>query len=205
MKKIKIILLVAALLSGSAAFAQQSWSVGAGYSVTTFNGTDCSQFLAKHPLRGFYAGASHEFYFSALAGLTFEPGLYFHYQSGRNDANAKPKYIKMHYLSIPMDLKYSFNFATGLMGSVFTGPVFNVGLIGNLYDKGAFSEQGGLTKDITDLRPLTRVNLQWRVGAALTLAEAVQLRFSYAFGISRLIPEQEIHNNALTVGLGLLF
>ena len=205
MKKIKIILLVAALLGGSAAFAQQSWSVGAGYSVTTFNGTDCSQFLAKHPVRGFYAGASHEFYFSALAGLTFEPGLYFHYQSGRNDANAKPKYIKMHYLSIPMDLKYSFNFATGLMGSVFTGPVFNVGLIGNLYDKGAFSEQGGLTKDVLDTRGLTRVNLQWRVGAALTLAEAVQLRFSYAFGISRLIPEQEIHNNALTVGLGLLF
>ena len=205
MKKIKIILLVAALLSGSAAFAQQSWSVGAGYSVTTFNGTDCSQFLAKHPVRGFYAGASHEFYFSALAGLTYEPGLYFHYQSGRNDANAKPKYIKMHYLSIPMDLKYSFNFATGLMGSVFTGPVFNVGLIGNLYDRGAFSEQGGLTKDVLDTRGLTRVNLQWRVGAALTLAEAVQLRFSYAFGISRLIPEQEIHNNALTVGLGLLF
>ena len=59
--------------------------------------------------------------------------------------------------------------------------------------------------DVLDTRGLTRVNLQWRVGAALTLAEAVQLRFSYAFGISRLIPEQEIHNNALTVGLGLLF
>ena len=55
------------------------------------------------------------------------------------------------------------------------------------------------------MRPLTRVNLQWRLGAALTVAEAVQIRFSYAFGISRLIPEQEIHNNALTVGLGLLF
>ncbi len=205
MKKIRIILLVAALLSGTAAFAQQTWSVGAGYSTTSFRGTDCSQFLAKHPLRGFYAGVSHEFYFSALAGLTFEPGIYFNYLSGRNAAEAKPKYIKMHYLSFPMDLKYSFNFATGVMGSVFTGPVFNVGLLGNLYDKGAFKEQGGLTKDIEDLRGLTRANLQWRVGAAVTLAEAVQLRFSYAFGISRLIPEQEIHNNSLTVGLGLLF
>jgi hypothetical protein len=117
----------------------------------------------------------------------------------------KPKYIKMHYLSIPMDLKYTFNIATGAMASVFTGPVFNVGLIGNLYDKGVFAAQGGLVKDVNDLRGLTRANLQWRVGAAVTFAEAVQLRFSYAFGISRLIPEQELHNNALTVGLGLLF
>ena len=204
-KKIRIILLAVALLGATTAYAQQSWSAGVGYSSTTFNGTDCSQFLAKHPLKGFYAGVSHEFYFSALAGLTFEPGLYFHYQSGRNDAEMKPKYIKMHYLSIPMDLKYSFNIATGAMGSLFTGPVLNIGLIGNLYDKGTFKEQGGLAKDSTDLRGLTRANLQWRVGAAVTVAEAVQLRFSYAFGISRLIPEQEIHNNALTLGLGLLF
>ena len=204
-KKIRIILLAVALLGATTAYAQQSWSAGVGYSSTTFNGTDCSQFLAKHPLKGFYAGVSHEFYFSALAGLTFEPGLYFHYQSGRNDAEMKPKYIKMHYLSIPMDLKYSFNIATGAMGSLFTGPVLNIGLIGNLYDKGTFKEQGGLAKDATDLRGLTRANLQWRVGAAVTVAEAVQLRFSYAFGISRLIPEQELHNNALTVGLGLLF
>ena len=204
-KKIRIILLAVALLGATTAYAQQSWSAGVGYSSTTFNGTDCSQFLAKHPLKGFYAGVSHEFYFSALAGLTFEPGLYFHYQSGRNDAEMKPKYIKMHYLSIPMDLKYSFNIATGAMGSLFTGPVLNIGLIGNLYDKGTSKEQGGLAKDATDLRGLTRANLQWRVGAAVTVAEAVQLRFSYAFGISRLIPEQEIHNNALTLGLGLLF
>ena len=204
-KKIRIILLAVALLGVTTAYAQQSWSAGVGYSSTTFNGTDCSQFLSKHPLKGFYAGVSHEFYFSALAGLTFEPGLYFHYQSGRNDAEMKPKYIKMHYLSIPMDLKYSFNIATGAMGSLFTGPVLNIGLIGNLYDKGTFKEQGGLAKDATDLRGLTRANLQWRVGAAVTVAEAVQLRFSYAFGISRLIPEQEIHNNALTLGLGLLF
>ena len=205
MKKIKIILLVAALLGSTASFAQQNWSAGAGYSMTTFNGTDCSTFLAKHPLRGFYAGVSHEFYFSALAGLTFEPGVYFHYLSGRNDAEKKPKYIKMHYLSFPLDLKYTFNIATGTMASFFTGPVFNVGLIGNLYDKGTFKDQGGLVKDDTDLRGLTRANLQWQLGAALTIADAVQLRFSYSFGISRLIPEQELHNNSLTVGLGLLF
>ena len=202
MKKIKILLLAATLFSGTAAFAQQNWNAGVGYAMNSFKGTDCSQFLTKHPLHGFYAGVSHEFYFSALAGLTFEPGLYFYYQSGRNDADQKPKYIKMHYLSFPLDIKYTFNMTEGAMASFFTGPVFNVGLLGNLYEKNQFETN----KDVTDpMRPLTRANLQWNLGAAVTIADAVQIRVSYAFGISRLIPEQEIHNNTLTIGAGLLF
>ena len=202
MKKIKILLLAAALLGGTSAFAQQNWNAGVGYAMNSFNGTDCSQFLAKHPLRGFYAGVSHEFYFSALAGLTFEPGAYFYYQSGRNDADMKPKYIKMHYLSFPLDIKYTFNITEGAMAAFFTGPVFNVGLFGNLYEKNKFETN----KDVNDLmHPLTRVNLQWNLGLAVTIADAVQVRVSYALGISRLIPEQEIHNNTLSIGAGLLF
>ena len=202
MKKIKILLLAAALLGGTSAFAQQNWNAGVGYAMSSFNGTDCSQFLAKHPLHGFYAGVSHEFYFSALAGLTFEPGVYFYYQSGRNDAEAKPKYIKMHYLSLPLDIKYTFNIAEGAMAAFFTGPVFNVGLVGNLYEKNLFETN----RDVTDsMHALTRANLQWNFGAAVTIADAVQIRVSYALGISRLIPEQEIHNNTLTIGAGLLF
>jgi len=201
-KKIKILLLAAALLGGTSAFAQQNWNAGVGYAMNSFNGTDCSQFLAKHPLRGFYAGVSHEFYFSALAGLTFEPGVYFYYQSGRNDADMKPKYIKMHYLSFPLDIKYTFNITEGAMAAFFTGPVFNVGLFGNLYEKNKFETN----KDANDLmHPLTRVNLQWNLGLAVTIADAVQVRVSYALGISRLIPEQEIHNNTLSIGAGLLF
>ena len=202
MKKIKILLLAAALLGGTSAFAQQNWNAGVGYAMSSFNGTDCSQFLAKHPLHGFYAGVSHEFYFSALAGLTFEPGVCFYYQSGRNDAEAKPKYIKMHYLSLPLDIKYTFNIAEGAMAAFFTGPVFNVGLVGNLYEKNLFETN----RDANDsMHALTRANLQWNFGAAVTIADAVQIRVSYALGISRLIPEQEIHNNTLTIGAGLLF
>ena len=202
MKKIIIILLAAALLGAAPANAQQNWSAGVGYSATTFNGTDCSQFLAKHPLKGFYAGVSHEFYFSALAGLTFEPGLYFHYQSGRNDTEMKPKYIKMHYLSLPLDVKYSFELSPSMMASIFTGPVLNVGVAGNLYNKNTFVT----TKDLSDsMHPLTRVSLQWNFGIAATIAQAVQIRIGYALGVSRLIPEQEVHNNTFTVGAGFLF
>ena len=202
MKKIKILLLAAALLGGQAAFAQQDWNAGIGFAATHFNGTDCSQFLSSHPLTGFYAGICHEFYFSALAGLTFEPGILFYYQSGRNDNGLKPKYIKMHYLSVPLDVKYTFNVVGNTTAAFFTGPVANVGLIGNLYENGVFVT----TKDLTNpTRQLTRVNLQWNLGLALTIAQAVQVRVSYAFGVSRLVPEQALHNNTFTAGLGLLF
>lgn len=201
-KKIKILLLAAALLGATSAYAQQDWNVSVGYSANAFRGADCSSFMSTHSLNGFYAGVRHEFYFSALAGLTFEPGLLFCYQSGRNDANVKPKFIKMHYLSVPMDVKYTFSIANGATGSFFTGPVFNVGLFGNLYENGNFVT----VKDLEDpMHKLTRASLQWGFGLAFTVADAVQLRASYALGVSRLIPEQELHANTLSVGLGLLF
>ena len=203
MKIVKILLLSAALLCGSIAFAQQSWNAGVGYTTTTFRGEDCSSFLIDHHLRGFYAGISHEFYFSALAGLTFEPGLRFVYQSGRNDADAKPKYIKMHYLNMPLDVKYTFNITEGATASVFTGPEFNVGIIGNLFQDDMFYTLKALSD--SNARRLTRVNLQWGFGAAVTIAEAVQIRVSYVLGMSRLIPEQEVHTNTFSIGAGLLF
>ena len=202
MKKILILLALAALLGGQAAYAQSEWNAGMGYTATTFNGVDCSAFLNSRHLTGFYAGVSHEFYFSALAGLTFEPGLFFYYLSGRNSNDNKPKFIKMHYLSLPLDVKYSFELSPSMMASLFTGPVLNVGVAGNLFNKNTFVT----TKDATDLmHPLTRVNLQWNFGIAATIAQAVQLRVSYAIGVSRLIPEQEIHNNTFSVGAGFLF
>lgn len=202
MKKIKILLLAAALLGGVSAYAQQDWNVSVGYSTNAFHGQDCSSFLRAKVMNGFYAGFRHEFYFSALAGLTFEPGLLFCYQSGRNDADVKPKFIKMHYLSFPLDVKYTFTLSSGATGAFFTGPVVNVGLLGNLYEKGKFVTNNDLDDP---MHQLTRVNLQWGFGLAFTVAEAVQLRASYALGFSRLIPEQEMHNNTLSVGLGLLF
>ncbi|MBQ9659649.1 MAG: outer membrane beta-barrel protein [Bacteroidales bacterium] len=204
MKKIKIILAIAAfLLGGTVASAQSDWTAGVGYATTSFRGADCSGFLTSHPLRGFYAGVSHDFYFSALAGLTVEPGAYFYYQSGQNDSGLTPKFIKMHYLSIPVNVKYTFELVQGtLNASVFTGPVLNVGLIGNLYENGQFVTSTDLQEP---MRRLTRVNAQWDFGLAVTVAGAVQIRVGYALGLSRLVPEQNVQSNTFSVGAGLLF
>ena len=201
MKKIKTLLIAAALLCGASAYAQD-WNASFGYASTSFSGEECSSFLNSHSLAGVYVGVRHEFYFSALAGLTFEPGALFYYQSGRNRSGNSPKYIKMHYLSFPFDVKYTFGITGATTAAFFTGPVVNVGLLGNLYENGKFETN----KDVSDpMHQLTLVNLQWNFGLALTITDAVQLRASYALGISRLIPERELHDNVLSLGVGLLF
>ncbi len=208
MRRFKIFLVAAAvLLGGHAASAQAEWTAGFGYASVAFNGAECSSFLSTHPMRGFYAGISREFYFSALAGLTFEPGLFYYYQSTKNElatagqVQSGPKFIKMHYLSLPLNVKYTVEFTPAIRGAFFTGPVINAGLFGNVFEN---------DKIFTNTSPdpmhrLTRVNAQWNLGAAFTIAEAVQLRVSYALGMSRLIPEQEIRSNTFTVGAGFLF
>lgn len=209
MKKIRLTLILAAALLGSAAAHAQDWTAGFGYAATSFRGADCSTFLSTHPMHGFYAGASHDLYFSALAGLTFEPGLYFYYQSAQNESartepdRQEPRFINMHYLSVPVRLKYTFDLQPGsVTASVLTGPVFNVGLFGNLYKTGNFPTN---TDSGEPDRRLTQVNAQWDFGAAVTVAGAVQLRIGYAVGLSRLVPEQYVLCNSFTVGAGLLF
>ena len=207
MKRFKILLAVAAtLLGGQAAFAQMNGTVGLGFATTSFVGADCSPFLSSLPMRGFYAGVSREFYYSALAGLTFEPGIYYYYQSAKNELPVPEgatgsKYIKMHYISLPVNVKYTVDFTPMLRGAFYTGPVLNIGLFGDLY-----ADKFVTSKSLTEpTRHLTRVNAQWDFGLALTVAEALQLRVGYALGLSRLIPEQEIRSNTFTVGAGFIF
>ena len=197
-----ILVLAAALLGGTVASAQAEWNANFGYATTNFRGADCSSFLSSHSLRGVYAGVTHEFYFSALAGLTFEPGFYYYYQSGQNDAGRTPKFIRMQYLSVPLNVKYSFELGPSVMAALYSGPVINAGLVGNLFEDGNFVTN---TNPLDATSRLIRVNAQWDFGLAFTFAGAVQVRAGYAVGLSRLIREQNIYNNTFTVGVGFLF
>lgn len=205
MKKIITILVaVAALCAGAANASAQSteWRAGLGYAATSFNGDDCSTFLKEHNLSGVYFGINKEFYFSTLAGLTFEPGLLFYYQSGKTGFSTDPKYIKMTYLSVPLNVKYSFEATPELLFGLYTGPVLNIGTGGNVYSKDKFLTNTDL---FDGMHKLTQLNLQWDFGVTAAFSEAVQVRIGYALGMSRLVRERDVHNNTFTVGVAFMF
>lgn len=205
MKKILVILLSAVALFTCANASAQSteWRVGLGYASTSFNGDDCSTFLKDHNLGGFYAGISKEFYFSTMAGLTFEPGVFFYYHSGKTGLpDPDPKFMKMSYLSIPLNIKYNLEASPEFLLGLYTGPVLNIGTGGNVFSKDKFETN---TDPLDKKHKLTQMNIQWGFGATAAVSEAVQIRLGYAIGLSRLVRERDVHNNTFSVGVAFMF
>ena len=203
MKKFFVILLsaVALFVCANASAQSTEWRASLGYATTSFSGDDCSTFLKEHHLGGVYFGISREYYFSTMAGLTFEPGAYFYYQSGKSGLT-DPKFIKMTYLSAPFLVKYNFEASPELMLGLYTGPAINIGTGGNVYSKDKFITN----TDISDPgHKLTQMNIQWCFGASAAFSEAVQLRVGYALGATRLIRERDVRNNTFNVGITFMF
>lgn len=192
--------LAAAFSAGSSACAQPEWKVTVGYAVTSFSGSEVGEGMAGRNPGGLYIGAARDIYFSTLAGLTFEPGAYFYYQSTRSGTDT-PKYMDMYYLSFPANIKYSLDLEPSVLLGMYTGPVLDVGLFGNTFSSGKFITNTGPEP----MRRINRVALKWDFGAALTVSEAVQIHISYALGVSRRVQQEEIYANTLSVGVSFIF
>ena len=118
MKRLLTAALAAALLFlGTSASAQLSvgdgrWSAGGGATFFGIAGSDASvleKFGFPKSIPGFYFGASLDYAFSTIGGLSVEPGAYIMhygkpYKFGLGDAK---KSYHANYLSVPLHLKYA--------------------------------------------------------------------------------------------------
>lgn len=186
----------AMMLLGTNAFAE--WNAGGGFVQTRFGGADN---YFKTDIPGFYFGLSYDFAFSPLEGLTFEPGLYYmhfgkkiSYEIG-GVVFAEQSY-KANYLSLPLHLKYSYEFGPVFKLTAYTGPRFNFGFWGSAFKK----KDGGMG--------ISNFDAQWGVGVAGTFARAIRLGFGYDFGMNKVLkenPEAKVRRNMLYVNLSFLF
>lgn len=197
MKKIILALAAALVLSGINASAQYTAVIGYANQWVSESPTDAH-------FHGFYAGLKYDIAFSNLEGLTFEPGANFVFG---NDGG----HSKSYSINVPLDLKYTFyDFAPGVSLSGFTGPRLNIGLAGS-----AYTDYKGKTDDGTTYKGgegIKRFQLQWGLGAALIIADAVQVRLSYDFGVhdalrddTDLADDAKPRFQALMLGFGFLF
>ena len=214
MKKVAIVIVGALmLLSSPKAISQLSnvdgtWSFGGGFTGFSLGGADIQKVRDKgfnSMIPGFYFGASLDYAFSSVDGLTVEPGAYlahygktFKFGTGESDHKA----YHANYLTIPLNLKYAFPMDDSSFGmAVYTGPRFNIGVGGNMFSTG---------KNYPGLKP---VDAQWGFGLAVTVAEAIVLRGDYAICLTNSLRDNKdldfndliIRRNSFFLGVNFLF
>ncbi|MBR3441237.1 MAG: PorT family protein [Bacteroidales bacterium] len=213
MKKLLVTFLGAFLfLCGPNASAQLTsgdgtLSFGGGFTSFGIGGPDADlleRMQFPNMIPGFYFGASIDYAFSAIEGLTVEPGAYIaHYGKAFQFGLAgEPKSYHANYLRVPLDLKYTFTMDDSAIGiAVYTGPRFNIGVGGNMFSAG---------KTYPGLRPF---DAQWGFGLAFTLQDAIVIRGGYDIGITNCIKNNKdlsfddliIKRHTLTIGANFLF
>ena len=95
MKKFLTAILVASMLMVGSKASAQTWTAAGGYTTFSLMGSDVSgSFLEEIPaMPGFYFGVNYDYAFSAIDGLTVEPGAYFmHYGKEYSFGPAKRSY-----------------------------------------------------------------------------------------------------------------
>lgn len=194
---------VSILFAGSDAFAQR-WTAAGGYTTFSLSGSD-SKMVMDGSMPGFYFGVNYDYAFSAIEGLTVEPGLYFmHYGKERSMAFSKDsETYRANYLRVPLNLKYTLPFDSSVNVSAFTGPRFNMGVGGDMFSKGV------------SYPALKNFDVQWGVGASLMIVEAIMVRAGYDFGLTKGIKNKtkhtdwgdnlDVRRNTLYVGIGFAF
>lgn len=213
MKKIYFILVAAVMFIATDAMAQ--FGVGVGYNLlnTTTTIADESE---DDSLNGFYIEATYGF--NLLNGnwgtLGIEPGL--RYTFGGETEHEEIFGIKTrasfteHYLDIPVHVKYGIEIIPSALNiHAFAGPVFSVGLASSL--KATAGDTTVKTNNYEDSN-YGRFDLKIGVGAGVTIAERVNVKVGYNFGmLNRYTGEQvkdfkyKTHTSIFYVGAGVNF
>lgn len=191
--------------------AQTRSSVEIGYlngaNVVRFgNETDRSD-----ALNGFYIGANYEY--PLVAGLSIRPGLQYAYLTDRSQDEMMgfklTGSVNEHYINVPVRLQYGFDVLPSLRIAAFTGPVFSVGLAGNLrmdlsgsllgndlngmfkydYFSGKVSSENLPENIVNELNKAMgegqyhRFDIQYGVGLSVVLMDRFELRGGYDWGL----------------------
>lgn len=203
MRKLLTIALAATMLFAGVNASAQRWTAGGGYSMFNLSGSDAKSVMDES-VPGFYFGLNYDYAFSAIEGLTVEPGVYFmHYgKDFKMPFTTESKSYHANYIRVPVNLKYEIPMESNLCVAFFTGPRFDFGIGGNMFSKGA------------TYPGLKGIDAQWGLGASVVISEAIMLRAGYDFGLTKCIKNNakehgwediKVYRNTFYFGIGFAF
>lgn len=180
MKKniISLAVLVAAFIVALPSQAQVSFGVKAGLNVNSVSlKGNLKDNLSTDNRNGFFAGVTADVTIP-LAGLGADISLlYDNKVVGVSDAATDGSVFEsnktLHYVTLPVNMKYTLGFSSLASVYVATGPQFswNVG------------DRSWKTDELTEGWELKKSEFSWNVGAGATVLKHVRLGYNYNIGI----------------------
>ena len=119
----------------------------------------------------------------------------------------KPEAVE-HYLSIPVDLSYTFRFGGSFGLTAFVTPTLNCGLKSDIKVANTATDMYKVMEDLLGKKDAySRVDFLLGVGLAADFGRHFRIKFSYDFGLTdrAQVADFALHQNVLKVGIGLMF
>ena len=202
MKKLLFTLIAAAIANFGAA---AQITAGAGYANQITN-TRIGDIDADNSSNGFYVGAG--FSCPIIAGLSVDPGVYYSYMVSKQsllETELVTGNTQSHYLTIPINFRYTLKAVDFLDVFAYAGPNFNIGLasttsasmLGMTVDVNNFGEDGSLR----------RFDLGLGAGLGFDLFQLVRVSAGYNWGLLNLNKSDNVQttNAGWHIGVAVLF
>ena len=212
MKKhlLSIVLVAVALMTSTVADAQIRFGIKAGLNLSSLSLTSKENFnwSYKHQA-GFHVGAVVDFKVP-LAGLGADVSVLYdqrNFKTANYDASGKfdgtYSNDKLKYISIPINIKYTFGFDEVASLYLATGPQFSFNV-----------DNAGLTLDIPDsagkiINSFKSKNFDfyWNVGIGFTVINHIRLGYTYNIPCTKSVdsPQGSVKNKTNQITLTYLF
>lgn len=185
----KIILIAAALVISTSAFAQFDWGVKGGLNISGVRDTD---YDAKP---SFYVGAFAEMEFMYF--LSFQVEAVYSRQGGYDKVDGTKQWLRLNYLNIPVLAK--FHVIDKL--SINTGPQFGF-LLG---DKLKTKKGGTTIKHSID--GTKTFDFSWAIGASYRITPKIDIDARYNIGLNKCAKDVDYKpkNSVFQIGAGYRF
>jgi hypothetical protein len=177
--------LVAALSFALPSQAQFKFGVKAGLNMNSVSLKDYQGNLDGDNRTGFFAGVTADFTIP-LAGLGVEASLLYDNKSIALSNGTNESKKTLHYVSLPINAKYTIGFSS--LASVYfaTGPQFSWN-VGDRSWKPANIQQGW---------ELNKSEFSWNIGAGVTALKHIRVGYNYNIGIGK-TAEASVLNTAI--------
>lgn len=176
MKKFVFLAAVAAMMIAMPAQAQIKWGIKAGVNMSNFSLKDKGDNFSSSNRTGFFAGPMAEVSLPVV-GMGIDGALLYDQrrvklEEGTKEEGTKTQDEALHYISIPINVKYTYGLGDIAGVYLATGPQFSF-FVGN---KKKF-------ENVTEEFDVSKSQMSWNIGVGVKAINHLQVGYNYNIGL----------------------